>query len=58
MNAILVELDVISIRHDHDYTEQSTGNTADNKEDLVEIKIPAPETMFSSNSSRKFDQSK
>ena len=34
MNAIPVELDVISIRRDHDYAEHSTGNTADNKEDL------------------------
>ena len=33
-NAIPVELDVISIRHDHGYAEQSTGTTGDAKQDL------------------------
>ena len=34
VNAIPVELDVISIRHDHDYAEQSASTTADTKQDL------------------------
>ena len=55
MNAIPVELDVISIRRNHEYAEHSTGNTADNKEGLDKTALcqnqnPAAETVFSSNS--------
>ena len=34
VNAVPLELDVTSVRHDLDYAEQSTGNTADDKEAL------------------------
>ena len=34
VNAIPVELNVISVGQDHDYAEQSTGTTAETKQDL------------------------
>ena len=34
-----MQLDVISIRRDHDYAEHSTSNTTDNKGDLDETVV-------------------